>query len=193
MRICLYGAASPTIDPAYIDATEKLGRELASRGHSLVFGGGGHGLMGAAARGIHEAGGHILGIIPRFFAENDIEAASDLCDEVLETDTMRQRKQLMEENADAILMVPGGIGTYEEFFEILTAKQLCRHNKPIAIYNILGYYEPLNRLMAEGIRQGFIKESVTQLYVISDDPGAIVGYLEGPQAAAKSLKELKDG
>jgi uncharacterized protein (TIGR00730 family) len=149
--------------------------------------------MGAAARGIHEAGGHVLGIIPRFFAENDIEAASDLCDEVLETDTMRQRKQLMEENADAFLMVPGGIGTYEEFFEILTSKQLCRHNKPIAIYNILGYYEPLNRLMAEGIRQGFIKESVTQLYVISDDPGAIVAYLEGPQAAAKSLKELKDG
>ena len=85
------------------------------------------------------------------------------------------------------------IDSDEQVLEILTAKQLCRHNKPIAIYNILGYYEPLNRLMAEGIHQGFIKESVTQLYVISDDPGAIVAYLEGPQAAAKSLKELKDG
>ena len=111
MRICLYGAASPTIDPAHIRATEELGRELARRGHSLVFGGGGHGLMGAAARGIHEAGGHVLGVIPRFFAENDIESASDLCDEIIETDTMRQRKQVMEENADAFLMVPGGIGT----------------------------------------------------------------------------------
>ena len=120
MRICLYGAASPTIDPAYIQATEEFGRELAQRGHSLVFGGGGQGLMGAAARGFHEGGGHILGIIPRFFAEDDIEATSCLCDRVIETDTMRQRKQLMEENADAILMVPGGIGTYEEFFEILT-------------------------------------------------------------------------
>jgi len=193
MRICLYGAASPTIDPAYIQATEEFGRELARRGHSLVFGGGGHGLMGAAARGIHEGGGHILGIIPRFFAEDDIEATSSLCDQVIETDTMRQRKQLMEENADAFLMVPGGIGTYEEFFEILTAKQLCRHNKPIAIYNILGYYEPLNRLMEEGIRQDFIRQSVTELYTVSDNPKVLLRYLESPQASPKSVKELKDG
>ena len=193
MRICLYGAASPTIDPAHIRATEELGRELARRGHSLVFGGGGHGLMGAAARGIHEAGGHVLGVIPRFFVENDIESASDLCDEIIETDTMRQRKQVMEENADAFLMVPGGIGTYEEFFEILTSKQLCRHNKPIAIYNILGYYESLNRLMEEGIRQGFIRRSVTELYTVSSDPAVLVQYLESPQEEAKSLKELKDG
>lgn len=193
MRICLYGAASPTIDPAYIHATEEMGREMVRRGHSLVFGGGGHGLMGAAARGVHEAGGHITGIIPKFFAEDEIEATSDLCDEVIETDTMRQRKQLMEENADAFLMVPGGIGTYEEFFEILTSKQLCRHNKPIAIYNLLGYYEPLNRLMDEGIRQNFIKENVKGLYTISDDPETLFRYMEGPQDTAKSVKELKDG
>jgi len=193
MRICLYGAAAPAIDPAYIQDTEEFGRELARRGHSLVFGGGGHGLMGAAARGIHEGGGHILGIIPRFFAEDDIEATSSLCDQVIETDTMRQRKQLMEENADAFLMVPGGIGTYEEFFEILTAKQLCRHNKPIAIYNILGYYEPLNRLMEEGIRQDFIRQSVTELYTVSDNPKVLLRYLESPQASPKSVKELKDG
>lgn len=193
MRICLYGAASPTIDPAYIQATEEFGRELAQRGHSLVFGGGGQGLMGAAARGFHEGGGHILGIIPRFFAEDDIEATSSLCDRVIETDTMRQRKQLMEENADAILMVPGGIGTYEEFFEILTAKQLCRHNKPIAIYNILGYYEPLNRLMEEGIRQGFIKDSVTELYTVSDNSQVLIRYLEAPADSIRSVKELKDG
>ena len=192
MRICLYGAASPTIDPAYIQA-EEFGRELAQRGHSLVFGGGGQGLMGAAARGFHEGGGHILGIIPRFFAEDDIEATSSLCDRVIETDTMRQRKQLMEENADAILMIPGGIGTYEEFFEILTAKQLCRHNKPIAIYNILGYYEPLNRLMEEGIRQGFIKDSVTELYTVSDNSQVLIRYLEAPADSIRSVKELKDG
>ena len=193
MRICLYGAASPTIDPAYIQATEAFGRELARRGHSLVFGGGGHGLMGAAARGFHEAGGHILGVIPRFFAEDEIEATSDLCSQVIETDTMRQRKQTMEENADAFLMVPGGIGTYEEFFEILTSKQLCRHNKPIAIYNLLGYYEPLNKLMEEGIRQNFIRQSVTDLYIISNDPEVLIRYMETPQTDAKSIKELKDG
>ena len=193
MRICLYGAASPTIDPEYIRATEEFGREMARRGHSLVFGGGGRGLMGAAARGIHEAGGRILGIIPRFFAEDDIESASDLCDEIIETDTMRQRKQLMEENADAFLMVPGGIGTYEEFFEILTSKQLCRHNKPIAIFNLKGYYEPLNRLLEEGIRQNFIKESVKELYTVSDDPEVLLQYMEAPHKPLKTVKELKDG
>ena len=182
MRICLYGAASPTIDPAYIDATEKLGRELASRGHSLVFGGGGHGLMGAAARGIHEAGGHVLGIIPRFFAENDIEAASNLCDEVLETDTMRQRKQLMEENADAFLMVPGGIGTYEEFFEILTAKQLCRHNKPIAILNTNDYYRPLMQMQEHAMEQGFLRRECASLCAWFDDPDALLDYLESDEA-----------
>lgn len=193
MRICLYGAASPTIDPAYIQAIEAFGRELARRGHSLVFGGGGHGLMGAAARGFHEAGGHILGVIPRFFAEDEIEATSELCSQVIETDTMRQRKQTMEENADAFLMVPGGIGTYEEFFEILTSKQLCRHNKPIAIYNLQGYYEPLNKLMEEGIQQNFIRQSVTDLYTISSDPEVLIRYMETPQTDAKSIKELKDG
>lgn len=193
MRICLYGAASPTIDPAFIQATEALGRELALRGHSLVFGGGGNGLMGAAARGMHDAGGRILGVIPRFFAEDSIESASELCDRIIETDTMRHRKQIMEENADAFLVVPGGIGTYEEFFEILTSKQLCRHNKPIAIYNIQGYYEPLNQLMDEGIRQSFIKAAVKDLYVISDDPQELLRYIEGPLTETKTVKELKDG
>lgn len=193
MRICLYGAASQTIDPAFIQATEEFGRELARRGHSLVFGGGGNGLMGAAARGVHDAGGSILGVIPRFFAEDDIEATSDLCTQIIETDTMRQRKQVMEENADAFLMVPGGIGTYEEFFEILTAKQLCRHQKPIAIYNYMGYYEPLNRLIEEGIRQNFIRKSVTGLYTISDDPQVLLAYMEAPQTEIRSVKELKDG
>ena len=193
MRICLYGAASPTIDPAFIQATEALGRELALRGHSLVFGGGGRGLMGAAARGMHDAGGRILGVIPRFFAEDSIESASELCDRIIETDTMRHRKQIMEENADAFLVVPGGIGTYEEFFEILTSKQLCRHNKPIAIYNIQGYYEPLNQLMDEGIRQNFIKAAVKDLYFISDDPQELLRYIEAPHTETKTVKELKDG
>ena len=122
MRICVYGAASPTIDPAYIEAVEKMGKEMAARGHSLVFGGGGNGLMGAAARGVRTAGGYILGVIPKFFDQENIEAICDFCDELIQPDTMRQRKQIMEDNADAFIVTPGGIGTFEEFFEILTLK-----------------------------------------------------------------------
>ena len=118
MRICVYGAASPTIDKKYIELVEKMGQEMVNRGHSLVFGGGGNGLMGAAARGVKSGGGYILGVIPKFFDEEKVEAICDFCDELIQPDTMRQRKQLMEDNADAFIIVPGGIGTYEEFFEI---------------------------------------------------------------------------
>ena len=124
MRICVYGAASPTIDPEYIRQTEIMGAEMAKRGHNLVFGGGANGLMGAAARGVRSQGGHIIGVIPKFFDKEKIEAVYTVCDEIHMPETMRERKQMMEDYADAFIMVPGGIGTYEEFFEILTLKQL---------------------------------------------------------------------
>lgn len=193
MNICLYGAASPTIDPAYIQAVEELGREMARRGHGLVFGGGANGLMGAAARGVHQGGGHITGVIPRFFEDESIEAVYDQCDEMIETDTMRQRKQIMEDHADAFLVVPGGIGTYEEFFEILTSKQLCRHNKPIAIYNINGYYDALGQMMEVGIQQNFIRPICTKLYTITADPDALFQSLEHPTESSLTVQDLKDG
>ena len=120
MRICVFGAASPTIDKKYIEATEKMGEILAGRGHGRVFGGGGNGLMGAAAEGFREGGADIIGVIPSFFRNENIEAICDFCNTLYEPDTMRERKQIMEDNADAFVIVPGGIGTYEEFYEILT-------------------------------------------------------------------------
>lgn len=193
MRICVYGAASPTIDPEYIEKVEALGREMVARGHSLVFGGGGNGLMGAAARGVRDAGGHILGVIPKFFDEENIEAICDYCDEMIMPETMRERKQIMEDNADAFIVVPGGIGTFEEFFEILTLKQLCRHNKPIAIYNLKGYYNELDHAMEMAVQKGFIRENCKALYELTDDPKMLFEYLEGPTEQLRTVKELKDG
>lgn len=192
MRICVYGAASPTIDPEYIRQVEIMGSMMAQRGHSLVFGAGGNGLMGAAARGFRAGGGKIVGVIPRFFAAEDIEAVYDGCDELIETDTMRERKQAMEDNADAFVVVPGGIGTFEEFFEILTAKQLCRHNKPIAIYNLLGYYNELNQVMLSAMEKNFIRDDCRELFALSDDVDALLDYIEGPHRQ-RTVKELKDG
>ena len=97
MKICVFGAASPKIDKIYIEQVEELGREMVKRGHSLVFGGGGNGLMGAAARGVSMEGGYIEGVIPSFFENEEIEAVYPLCDMVFETKTMRERKQLMED------------------------------------------------------------------------------------------------
>ncbi len=193
MKICVYGAASPTIDKDYIIKTEELGRLLADRGHSLVFGGGKNGLMGAVARGIHEKGGHILGVIPKFFIEESAEVAFDFCTETITPDTMRERKQIMEDNADAFIVVPGGIGTYEEFFEILTSKQLCRHNKPIAIYNINGFYDDLQAAMKNAIKKNFIKELCLDLYFITDDVYEVLKYVEEPVTEIRTVKELKDG
>ncbi len=193
MRICVYGAASPTIDEKYITVTEKMGEILANRGHDLVFGAGGNGLMGAAARGFTKGGGNIIGVIPKFFDEENVEAIYDKCDELIMPNTMRERKQIMEDHADAFIIVPGGIGTYEEFFEILTLKQLCRHNKPIALYNIDGYYNELNATMFSAIEKEFIKDNCKDLYLITDDLDEIIKYIEAPVQNDYNLKDFKNG
>lgn len=193
MRICVYGAASPTIDPKYMEIVEEMGREMARRGHSLVFGGGGNGLMGAAARGVKAGGGHILGVIPKFFDQEDVEEICDFCDELIQPDTMRQRKQIMEDNADAFIVVPGGIGTFEEFFEILTLKQLCRHNKPIALYDVMGYYKELNLMMEQAMEKNFVRKNCVELYKTTADLQELLAYIEAPVVETRSVKELKDG
>lgn len=192
MKICVYGAASPTIDNEYIKKVEHLGKIMVERGHSLVFGGGNNGLMGAVARGVRHSGGKILGVIPRFFDEEKVEAICDFCDELIQPETMRERKQIMEDNSDAFIVVPGGIGTYEEFFEILTLKQLCRHNKAIAIYNLLGFYDEINTAMEQAIKKGFIKENCLELYKVTENLDELFAYIEAEQKP-RTIKELKEG
>ncbi|MBQ7224163.1 MAG: TIGR00730 family Rossman fold protein [Clostridia bacterium] len=193
MRICVYGAASPTIDKDYIEKVEIMGAEMVKRNHSLVFGGGGNGLMGAVARGVKSQDGYILGIIPKFFDDEKVEAVCDFCNELVEPDTMRERKQIMEDNADAFIIVPGGIGTFEEFFEILTLKQLCRHNKPIAIYNIKGYYNEILKALDVATEKNFICGGCKELYFVSENLQEIFSYVENPVQKVRTVKELKDG
>ncbi len=193
MRICVYGAASPTIDKEYMRIVEDMGEALAKRGHSLVFGGGGNGLMGAAARGFKRGDAYILGVIPKFFKEETVEEICNFCNELVMPETMRERKQIMEDNSDAFIVVPGGIGTYEEFFEILTLKQLCRHNKPIAIYNINGYYDSLHEVIKQAIGKNFIRENCLELYKITENLDDIIGYIEDESKKIHTIKELKDG
>lgn len=177
MYICVYGAASPTIDKSFIKAGEELGREMAKRGHGLVFGGGGAGMMGAVARGVHSSGGHMLGVIPSFF-NVDGELFKD-CDEQIFTETMRIRKQIFEDKSDAFIVTPGGIGTYDELFEILTLRSLGRHDKPIVIFNLNGYYDKLIDMLSYGIKEEFIKENVLSKWLyVTDDVKSAVDYLE---------------
>jgi len=176
MNICVYGASSKELDKEYIDAVEVLGAKMASRGHGLVFGGGTNGLMGAAARGVASGSGFILGIAPTFFDKPGILFQE--CSEFIFTGTMRERKQILEDRSDAFVMSPGGIGTFEEFFEILTLKQLGRHNKPIAVYNVNHYYDAFVKMMENAVDQKFMSEECLKLYGIFDDADELLDYIE---------------
>lgn len=192
MTICVYGAASSEIDEKYIKSIEHMAYELAKKGHNLVFGAGGQGLMGAAARGFKKGGAKITGVIPTFFKEAEVEAIFEECDELIFTETMRERKAEMEARADAFVITPGGIGTFEEFFEILTLKQLGRHNKKIAVYNVDGYYDSMENLMENAIAQYFVKEKCKEIYKIVDQFDELVDYLN-QEDESLSVSELKNG
>ena len=190
MNICIYGASSATLEPVYYAEAEKLGELLASAGHALVFGGGREGLMGAAARGVHKMGGEIIGIAPRFFDEPGI--LYEHCTEMLYTDTMRERKQLMEERSQATIVLPGGIGTYEEFFETLTLKQLGRHAKPIAVLNTAGYYDAMAHMLQQTAEQGFMSHSCLRLFALCDTPEQALDHVLHDKPLSGSIKRLSD-
>jgi uncharacterized protein (TIGR00730 family) len=176
MNITLYGAASDRIDEKYVKAVEDFGAEMAKRGHTMVFGAGATGLMGAAARGVHQAGGYIIGVTPHFM--HTMEPISELCTELVATETMAERKALMEDKADAFVIVPGGVGTLDEFYQILTLRVLHRHEKPIILYNIDGFWNSTLAVIKEGVDKGFISPEALEDFVLCDTPEEVFDILE---------------
>ena len=193
MKICVYGSASNTINQEFKEKVETLGKIMVQRGHSLVYGGGAHGLMGAVAKGVHSVGGHVFGVIPKFFEQQNVEIVYKKSDELIKPDTMRERKQIMEDNADAFIIVPGGIGTFEEFFEIFTLKQLCQHEKPIAIYNLQNYYDEMQAMLCAAVEKGFLRKESLGLYKVTSDLDELFAYIEAPATVNKTVQQLKDG
>ncbi|MGN0715686.1 MAG: TIGR00730 family Rossman fold protein, partial [Anaerovoracaceae bacterium] len=160
----------------------------ARRGHQLVFGGGATGMMGAVVRGVTEEGGQSTGIAPRFFDREGVLYPG--CSQMIFTDTMRQRKEQMEKLSDGFIVTPGGIGTLEEFFEMLTLKQLGQHDKPIAILNTAGCFDALGALLEGLVEDGFMDAGCLGLYYMTDDAEELLSYMEAvqagtPQAAAQ--------
>lgn len=192
MNICLYGASSSAIAKAYVNPTEELGAKIAERGHTLIYGGGAAGLMGAAARGAYSRGGEIIGVVPSFLNVDGI--LFDNCTELIFTETMRERKALMEQKSDAFIMTPGGVGTFDEFFEILTLKQLGRHSKPIAIFNINGYFDSLIAQLENAVHKQFINPEIFELFISTDRADRLLDYLENGVSSpteARIFKNLK--
>lgn len=176
MNICVYGASSSQLEHVYYDKTEELGKMIAARGFGLVFGGGNTGMMGAAARGAASQKGYILGIAPRFFDKPGVLYQG--CSEFIFTDTMRERKKLLEEKSHATIVTPGGIGTYEEFFEILTLKSLHQLDRPIVLFNINGYYDGMKVLLEHTAQEKFMSPDILELCRFMDEPAKILDYIE---------------
>ena len=190
MNICIFGASGRELEESYYAAAELLGSLIAQQGHTLVFGGGREGLMGAAARGAHKYGGDIIGIVPKFFDEPGI--IYEHCTELIFTETVRERKQLMEERSEACVVLPGGIGTFEEFFEMLTLKQLGRSDRAIVVLNTNNYYGPMQHMLEDTARQRFMSRGCLELYGLADTPDKALEYIARYVPRKGSIRRLED-
>lgn len=175
MRICLYGSGSREIDKIYTNAGYELGCLIAQKSHTLVFGGGNNGMMGACARGVQDNNGKLIGIAPEWI--KDYEQLCKNCSEFIYVKSMDERKNKFLEESDAFIIAPGGIGTLDEFFEIITLKKLERHNKEIIIFNIDGFYNKMFDMLDDMTQKGFLSNQY-DLIKIADTADKIFEYLE---------------
>ena len=159
--ICVYCGSRPGSEPAFADSARQVGLWIAQNKGQLVYGGGHNGLMGTMADACLQAGGCVVGVIPKALVEK--EWAHSGCSELHVVENMHERKRLMAERADAFLAMPGGIGTFEEFFEVWTWRQLGYHDKPVGLLNIKGYYDNLLAFLSTSVQQGFMNAGQMQL------------------------------
>ena len=170
--VCVYCGSKPGLDPAFALTAHAVGRWIGAHGGQLVYGGGNNGLMGMVAAATLQAGGRVVGVIPKALVEK--EWANHDCSELHIVDTMHERKRLMAEKADAFVALPGGIGTFEEFFEVWTWRQLGYHDKPVGLLNLAGYYDPLVTFLRSTVAQGFMGDWQMDLIRIGEQPEALL-------------------
>jgi uncharacterized protein (TIGR00730 family) len=192
-RICVFCGSSPGARPEYAQAAEGLGRLLAQKRIGLVFGGGKVGMMGRLARAALDAGGEVTGVIPRKLVERKV-ALAGLTD-LRVVGTMHERKALMAELADGFIALPGGLGTLEETFEMLTWAQLGLHRKPCGLLNVAGYFTPLLEFLDRVMEQGFIDAPHRSMILTAEDPGELLRRFAAyqPPAADKATWALDLG
>lgn len=173
--VCVFCGASNNVPKKFLDIGAEFGKILAGNETRLVYGGGDCGVMGAIANSTMKHGGHVTGVFP--VSLRNIENEHQSLSEIIIVNTMHERKQCMFDRTDAFVVFPGGFGTMDEMFEILTWKQLLLHNKPIVIFNYQGYWDPLIVLMKNIIETGFAKPETATYYHVVDDVGEILDIL----------------
>jgi uncharacterized protein (TIGR00730 family) len=176
--VTVYCASSRHVDRVYFDAATQLGHAIAFNNWKLVYGGNNLGLMGALADAARDAGGEVIGVTPRLLVDEG--AADEKCDELIVTETMRQRKEILETRGDAFIALPGGLGTLEEIFEIIVGRLLGFHAKPIVLLNVAGFYEPLLAMLDHAVEQKFIKPKARQLFFVASSVEETISHLLGP-------------
>jgi uncharacterized protein (TIGR00730 family) len=174
--IAVFCGSSMGASPAYEAAAKVLGKLLAQHNIRLVYGGAKVGLMGAVANAALAAGGEVIGVIPHFLSGKEI--AHGGLSELMLVDTMHERKLRMAELADATISLPGGFGTMEEFFEVLTWAQLGLHTKPVGLLNVLNFYKPLYALFDQMVKEGFLKPENRHLVLLDDKPEGLLQQFE---------------
>lgn len=175
-RICVYCGASPGFGTSFAQAASAFGRELASKGIGLIYGGGNVGVMGEIANAAFRAGGEVIGVIPRDLMSAEI--ANFQITDLLVVPTMHDRKALMIDMADGFIALPGGFGTLEEFFEVLTWAQLGVHKKPCGVFNVDGYFDQLLGFLDQAVKAQFIHKSHRAMIIVEDDLSAMLARFE---------------
>jgi len=175
-RICVFTGSRHGSSPVYTEAARQLGSELVRRGYGLVYGGGNVGLMNVIADVVLELGGHVTGVIPNSLVSKEVahQGLSDL----RVVNSMHERKALMAELSDGFIAMPGGIGTMEEFFEVLSWAQLALHEKPCGLLNLSGYYDHLIQFVDYAVAQDFIKSKDRTLMIVEEQPGQLLNRFE---------------
>lgn len=174
-RLCVFCGSSVGVNPAYAEVAATLGTLLANRGIGLVYGGGNVGLMGVIADAALAAGGEVIGVIPQALA--DREVAHHGVTDLRIVDSMHTRKAMMADLSDAFVAMPGGVGTFEEFFEAITWTQLGLHRKPCGLLNVAGFYTPLAFFIDQAVSDGFIKTVHRAAIIVDDDPARLLDTL----------------
>lgn len=173
--LCVFCGSRAGDDPAFADAARAVGRQLAQRQWRLVYGGGRVGLMGEVADAARQGGAWVTGVIPESLMQREVGHRG--LDELHVVPTMHARKQLMAERADAFVALPGGLGTFEELFEVWTWRQLGYHQRPIGLLNVNGYYDPLLQFLRQTVDRGFVTAEQARMLVVHEDPQGLLDEL----------------
>ena len=176
MKICIYGASNEEINDIYKKEAYKLGKAIGEKGHTLDFGGGGFGIMGHVAKGVKDGKGIVIGIAPKYVQNK--ESKFPKCDEFYTPDTLQERKEMFEKISDAFIILPGGVGTLDEFFETIAQKKLGKINKKVCLYNINGFYNKVLEIIDLCNKEKFLKTDKNELFKTFTNSNDIINYLE---------------